>query len=287
MDKPIDSAATLAASVRAALSAGADPGREQRILAIGDLTGLRNEHGRFRRANFERGLVLDAIVTTLRPREILELGTGRGLGAFSMAEAARSAGFSARIATVDTLTPDHAQHWPIEREGHREVLRTSRREIWSRHFSAELRSMITEVTGPTTTVLPRLRREGRRFDFVFIDAGHDLYSVVHDLSFAATLLAPGGFILMDDFAPASDYGFATCVISAQARKVFEIVEVIVTEGTVYGETELAGLPRSMVLLGGLRAGVNFSPPKFFFWKLAGRILDLCYRPSLFPLTPRA
>lgn len=274
------------ASARAALNPGKDAARERRILGIGALTGLRCESGRFRRANFERGLLLDAIVTSTRPREILELGTGRGLGAFAMAEAARLGGFVTHITTVDTLTADHAQHWPIEREGKREVIEASRRDIWMKHLSADSRRMITEATGPTTAVLPRLQREGKRFDFVFIDAGHDLYSVVHDLSYAATLLSPSGCILMDDFAPASDYGFATCMVSAQARRVFQSVEVIVTEGSVYGETEIAGLPRSMVLLTGLRPGFAFSAGKLFFWRVAGKILDLCYRPSLFPLEAR-
>ena len=287
LQTPAPFAADLIASARAALNPGRDAAREQRILSIGALTGLRCENGRFRRANFERGLLLDAIVTTARPREILELGTGRGLGAFCMAEAARLGGFATCITTVDTLTPDQAQHWPIEREGKREVIEASRREIWTTHLSADSRRMITEVTGATTVVLPQLQREGKRFDFIFIDAGHDLYSVVHDLSYSATRLSPGGCILMDDFAPAADYGFATCMVSAQARRAFQSVEVIVTEGTVYGETEIAGLPRSMALLSGLSPGCAFSAGKLFFWKVAGKILDLCYRPSLFPLEARA
>lgn len=283
LQAPVPAAAEVIASARAALAAGRDPERERRILSIGDLTGLRCENGVFRRANFERGLLLDALVAALRPREILELGTGRGLGAFSMAEAARLGGFTTRITTVDALSTETPQSWPIERDGKRETLRASRREIWTRHFSAESRGMITEVTGATTTVLPQLRSEGKRFDFIFIDAGHDLYSVVHDLAHGAMLLAPGGYILMDDFAPGSDYGFATCMVSAQARRVFQTAEIITTEGTVYGETEIAGLPRSMVLLGGARQGLSFSGSKLLFWKLAGRILDLCYRPALFPL----
>lgn len=287
MQTSAPSVAELVASARAALTPGQNAAREQRVLGIGALTGLRCENGRFRRANFERGLLLDAIVSVLRPREILELGTGRGLGAFSMAEAARLAGFETRISTVDTLTAEHAQHWPIEREGKREVIEASRRDIWAAHLPDESLRMITEVTGATTAVLPRLRSEGKRFDFIFIDAGHDLYSVVHDLSYAATLLAPSGCILMDDFAPASDYGFATCMVSAQARRVFRTVEILTTEGTVYGETEIPGLPRSMVLLTGLRPGLSFSASKLFFWKVAGKILDLCYRPSLFPLEARA
>ena len=253
------------------------------MLSIGNLTGLRCENGRFRRANFERGLLLDAIVGELRPGQILELGTGRGLGAIAMAEAAHSRGFSTQITTVDALRSNQAQSWPIEQDGIRQVLHASRDQIWSRHFSSKISEAVTQVCGTTTTVLPRLLRESRQFDFIFIDAGHDLYSVVHDLAYSSMLLAPGGCILMDDFAPGSDYGFATCMVSAQARKIFGTAEVITTEGAVFGETEIQGLPRSMVLLADRRAGVSLSASKLVFWKFAGRVLDLCYRPSLFPL----
>jgi len=50
--------------------------------------------------------------------------------------------------------------------------------------------MVRQLTGQTTTVLPRLVRENEKFDLIFIDAGHDLFSVVHDLVYSAQLLSP-------------------------------------------------------------------------------------------------
>lgn len=274
------------ADARDALKAGFDPAREERVLRIGNLTGLREEDGRFRRANFERGLLLDSLVTSLRPREILELGTGRGLGAFVMAAAARGLGQETRITTLDVLAPEAAQHWPIETDQGREILQASRREVWDRHFPGELRRMITEVCGPTTSILPRFSKEGREFDLVFIDAGHDLFNVVHDLCYAALLLSQGGWILMDDFAPASAYGLATCLSSIHARRMFGVVEVLPTEGLVFGDGQIPGLPRSMVLLGGRKSGLKLERSKLLFWRLASAVLDACYRSALFPLARR-
>jgi predicted O-methyltransferase YrrM len=70
------------------LTHGADTEREERVLRIGNLASLREKNGKFRKANFERGLLLAGLVEALQPREVLELGTGRGLGAFVMAASA-------------------------------------------------------------------------------------------------------------------------------------------------------------------------------------------------------
>lgn len=276
----------LPAAARGALRPGADADREKRVATIGALTGLRHENGRYRRANFERALLLDAIVAALRPADVLELGTGRGLGALAMAAAAHGHGFRTCITTIDVLPAGARQHWPIETGGQCEIRQTSRTEVWSEHFPAEWRGMISEVTGFTTGFLPRLLKEGKTYDFIFIDAGHDLFSVVHDLSYAAMLLAPGGWILMDDFAPASDYGLATCLASSHARRLFRVLEVLVTEGVVFGDEELPGLPRSMVLLGERSPGIGLHRGRLWFWKLAGKILDLSFRSSLFPLAAK-
>ena len=274
-------------NARGALKPGTNPSREERVLRIGNLTGLREESGKFRRANFERGLLLDSIFCSLRPREILELGTGRGLGAFVLAAAAKENVCTARITTLDVLPADAKQHWPIETSSGREVRHASRREVWNEHFSADLRDMVTEVCGTTTELLPVFLKQGRKFDFVFIDAGHDLFNVVHDLCYSAMLLSEGGWILMDDFAPASEYGLATCLASIHARNMFGTVEVLPTEGLVYGDAQIPGLPRNMVLLGGKKPGLSLDRGKLLFWRVASAILDVCYRPSLFPLSRRA
>src|SRR5688572_16358019 len=55
---------------------------------IGDLTKLRHHpaHG-FYPVNYESGLLLYALVTCFRPRQVLEIGTGRGFASICMARA--------------------------------------------------------------------------------------------------------------------------------------------------------------------------------------------------------
>ena len=258
-----------------------------RIWKLGLLTGLKTtDDGGFSPANFERGLVLDRLIELHKPARILEIGTGRGLGCLGMAESCRVHGASARITTLDLLSRDTPQRWPIELGGERKVLHASRDEIWGRHLDRGLVEPLTQITGPTTRTMPALAREGAKFDLIFIDAGHDLYSVVHDLAYSVKLLAPGGAILMDDFAPMEEFGLGTCIAAQHARRLFGRVEIFPTEGLVFGGTEHPGAPRGMVLLTEpLAAEVEVSRVRLLAWRFAEALLRVCHAPQLFPVRP--
>jgi len=261
----------------------ADPVRRERIWQIGLLTGLRfdKERGYFP-PNFERGLILDRLCELRRPRNVLEIGTGRGLGSFAIASASETYGFECHVDTCDLILPGTPQEWAIEANGRQEMRRASCAEIWGKYFPG-WESRIQPRTGRTTSTLPGLLTAGRQYDLIFIDAGHDLFAVAHDLAYSTLLLAPGGVILMDDFAPLESFGLGTCVAVAHARRFFSKVEIFSTEGLVFGGAEVAEAPRGMVLLGE-RAGLpRLNRFLLLWWRFAGIVLDLCYRAPLFPL----
>ena len=85
---------------------------------------------------------------------------------------------------------------------------------------------MTVRTGPTTSVLPALVKENRKFDFIFIDAAHDVHSVFHDFAYGVLLLAEEGEMLMDDFASMEAFGLGTCIVAAHARRVFSRVDAL-------------------------------------------------------------
>jgi hypothetical protein len=262
-----------------------DAPRRERIHGLGLLTGLRGEvDGTFRPANFERGLILDRIVEERRPARVLELGTGRGLGSFALAAAARTYGQTIEITTVDLTPITEPQNYAIQDGGSARVIQASCDEVWRTHLDPELRQRIKPLTGATTEILPALLRDGQRFDLIFIDAGHDLFSVVHDLAYSAALLNRDGAILMDDFAPLEDFGLGTCVALTHARRHFEHVELFPTEGLIYGGTVFPESPRGMIFLAGLQHDKpTVNRASLLFWKAAGAFLSLAYRPGLFPL----
>lgn len=264
-----------------------DAPRRERIWQLGLLTGLRGEKdGTFRPANFERGLVLDRIVELRKPRNVLEIGTGRGLGAFALAAAARVHGSEIEITTADLIPLAQPQDYALEVDGQRERRRASCAEVWARYLDPELTRCITPLTGPTTSTLPALLREGRRFDFIFIDAGHDLFSVAHDLVYSAALLAPGGTILMDDFAPMEEFGLGTCVALGHARRLFAHLELFPSEGLIFGGTVHPEAPRGMIFLTERRGEVEIARWLLPLWRVAGFLLERCYSPRFFPARVR-
>jgi predicted O-methyltransferase YrrM len=260
--------------------------QKERVRKLGLLTGLSYEKGRgFRPANFERALVLQRLVALTQPKTVLELGTGRGLGALALADAAREHRLECEVTSVDIIPPTDRQWWPIEVDGEQKELRTSIDEIWGKHIDEDLRQCIRLRTGKTTSVLPAMAREGREFDLIFIDAGHDLFSVIHDLSYSAVLLSRDGVILMDDFAPLEEFGLGICVAVSNARRWFNQVETFTTEGLVYGGVVCPDAPRGMVLL---RVPCESRPrvrrSMLAWWRFAGAILERCYRPAFSPLS---
>lgn len=258
--------------------------RAQRVLDLGLLTGLKHDARRgYHLANFERGLVLDRLVELRRPRRVLEVGTGRGLGCLALAAAGQAHGAPLHVTTIDLQGPREQQAWPVEVKGERTTLQASRDEVWRAHVPDGLAAAVRQETGRSSEVLPRLHRAGERFDLAFIDAGHDLHSVVHDLAYATTMLAPGGAILMDDYAPMEDFGVGTCIAVAHARRLFERVEVFPTDGVVYGREGDDIAARGMALLTGLRGTPRFSRAKLTFWRVAASVLHRAYDPRRFPL----
>ena len=259
-----------------------DNAEKLRVLEIGKLTGLREKAGRYYPANFERGLLLREIVRRRRPQRILELGTGRGLGILCMADQVRALDYHAELVSVDIIPPDTRQHWPIFLDGQYSSQSRSIEEIWSQSFP-ELKALVTLRTGATSAVLPALVKEGRNFDFIFVDAGHDVYSVFHDFAYCVLLLAERGEILMDDFAPMEPFGLGTCIVAAHAARIFERVDVIESNGLVFGEN-YSGFTRGMVHLGGIKPGkYKLSSLSLLAARILGKVVEGLFHPKILPL----
>ncbi len=259
-----------------------DDAEKTRVLEIGRITGLREEAGRYYPANFERGLLLREIVRRKRPQRILELGTGRGLGILCIADQVRSLQYSAELLSVDIIPPQSRQHWPIFLDGGFSSQFRSLEEVWSRSF-ADLKALVTVRTGATTSVLPALVKENRKFDFIFIDAGHDVHSVFHDFAYGVLLLAKEGEMLMDDFAPMETFGLGTCIVAAHARRIFSRVDAFETSGLVF-EEKSSSFTRGMVHLGGRRPGnYKLAPLSLVGLKILGKIVEGLFHPGILPL----
>jgi predicted O-methyltransferase YrrM len=63
---------------------------------------------------------------------------------------------------------------------------------------AGVREMVEFVEEDSALALPRLVREGRRCDLVFVDGGHLFENAFTDILFASRLVRPGGLVVVDD-----------------------------------------------------------------------------------------
>ena len=199
-----------------------------------------------------------------------------------MAHQVRALDYHAELVSVDIIPPDTRQHWPIFLDGQYSTQSRSIEEIWSRSFP-ELKALVTLRTGDTTAVLPALLKEGRKFDLIFVDAGHDVYSVFHDFAYCVLLLAERGEILMDDFAPMEPFGLGTCIVAAHAARIFERVDVIESNGLVFAEN-YSGFTRGMVHLGGIKPGkYKLGSLGLIAARILGKVVEGLFHPKILPL----
>ncbi len=177
----------------------------ERFVRLGDLTALRcDEAGRFYRANYERGILLYALVAAFRPASVLEFGTGRGYGCLCAAWAMADHELPARVFTIDMVAQTEAFEWPVD-QGAGPVVRTlSRRDVWPRAAPREWTERIEILTGRTGDGMRRWN--GPRVELAFIDAGHDYQAVRHDFYSALEVAADRFGILFDDYAPEPGFG---------------------------------------------------------------------------------
>jgi predicted O-methyltransferase YrrM len=127
-----------------------------------------------------------ALVTHLRPRTVLEIGTH--IGSSTLTLAATLASTNARITTVDIADVND----PVARE-------------WEKYGAPRSPAEIVHGLAPVTFVvddsLSYLTRGVELYDFIFLDGSHLAAAVYRELPLALQRLAPGGVLLLHDYFP--------------------------------------------------------------------------------------
>jgi hypothetical protein len=121
------------------------------FVKLGNLLKLRQDPDRsFRHANYASGLLLYALVRHYKPTNILEIGTGRGYGAFCMAMALRDEGIEGKIITLDMHGYHSPQNWALDDGSGPRFERLSLADIWEKQLDPDLRRRIEHRQGFST-----------------------------------------------------------------------------------------------------------------------------------------
>jgi len=180
---------------------------------VGDLTALRkNVNGNFYRSNYHRGLLLYSLITAIKPRNVLEFGTGRGYGALSMARAILDSNLDSHIYSIDFRLFDETQAWPVDYGTGPKVDKTSLKQVWTKYFPSELISKITLLNGTSETIIKDWHAKNLPApDFAFIDGGHDYETVKHDFYGILKIADEKITILFDDYIDKPKFGICKLV----------------------------------------------------------------------------
>jgi hypothetical protein len=205
------------------------------------------------------------------------------MGSLVVANASLKYDFPCSVKSLDIFPVQEKQAYAIEIDGHRSVIADSVANVWNAHVPSDIRSRVNFVTGSTSRLLPQMVREGESFDLIFIDAGHDAFSVANDLSYAGMLLRKDGAILLDDFTPHDFVGLATCMIFTHCKKLFETATAFQTDGIVYGPAPQE-YEHGMVILQHPRGRLTLHTNRFWRWRILRWIMNRCNAESAFPIS---
>lgn len=160
-----------------------------------ELTGWQSHHPWF-----------EGIISQLKPRTILEVGTWRGASAIHMAQLARKYVADAEVLCVDTWLGSHRVLWKNAEYRRQLELRNG----FPQQYYQFLANVV--LTGQRDAIFPLpmtsysatniISQSDLRFDLVYIDAHHDEDEVYSDMKRCWQLLKAHGVMFGDDYTNA-------------------------------------------------------------------------------------
>ncbi|MEE1612153.1 O-methyltransferase [Microvirga sp. CF3016] len=132
-----------------------------------------------------------SLVMSLRPQNVLEIGTYIGTSAIYMAAALQRLHGNRRLTTVDIFDVNHPKQGAWKDVG----LSTPPAEC------AKALGLSEHVQFHVGASQDFMRETDERYDLIFLDGDHDAWAIYEELSLALPLLQKDGIILLHDFYP--------------------------------------------------------------------------------------
>ena len=167
--------------------------------------------------------VFEEILSRLRPSRIIEVGTWKGASAVHMAKTAQKLNLSTEILCIDTWLGSW-EHLLGRRPDWRNSLRVQ--NGYPRLYFTFLTNVITNgvtdfiVPLPSTSEIAAqlLTSKKVKADLVYIDASHDVPSVLRDLRMFWPILNDDGAIFGDDYKPGNSIATAAHQFATEVKR---------------------------------------------------------------------
>jgi predicted O-methyltransferase YrrM len=177
------------------------------LSAIGLVPTPQPPRGTYPKVTARDGEVFRAGIAAVQPDLVIEFGSWEGRSALAWLRHAGESGTPCRVLCVDTWlgNPDLWLGWMDDPEWSKERLRLEKGEphVFRTFCSTMHRHGVQDRVVPfrctTTTAARILEFSGVQADIVYVDAGHDLRSVISDVLDALVLVKPTGLVMGDDW----------------------------------------------------------------------------------------
>jgi predicted O-methyltransferase YrrM len=147
--------------------------------------------------------VFERVLTTCKPRTIIEVGTWKGAATVHMLKLAEKHALDVQIICVDTWLGSNEVLWHSESLRPLLNLRHGYPNLFPQFIFNMKQSGVLDRIFPlpltSTSAARLLKRLGLTADAIYIDAGHSEDEVYADLVLYYALLRPGGVVFGDDY----------------------------------------------------------------------------------------
>ena len=148
--------------------------------------------------------IFSEIISKLRPKEIIEVGTWKGSSIICMADIAKKMGIQSTMLCVDTWLGGK-EHWEVPKYKASLNLKHGFPTLYQQFLANVIHSghqnTITPFPVSSVNAALYLKAKNVKVDMVYIDAGHEYDDVINDIYRYWELLRPGGILLGDDLNP--------------------------------------------------------------------------------------
>ena len=172
---------------------------------LGNATSLSGDTGG-EKLEFHRGPLLYALVSFLKPKRILEFGTGGGYSTLCMAKALTDLKIDGKIYTIDRVDNDEkiSRFYQLPNDKEPRKNKISNKEIWKSIAPSEWIDKIITIQGYSGIVMGT--KNFKNIDFCYIDGVHTYEGTKHDFLSFLKVASNTFSVLFDDYIDRDFYG---------------------------------------------------------------------------------